>query len=149
MPTSGVIRYTRFRRPASPSARFTADWAINPSFHLGGGQARKSTPQTGLRHISNRCRTEIGKWRAETAAAKPPVQRRNSRICQPETTARQPNPRECWRFSHTRKSHSGDRIGPLGWEDSNSQMRFQNWPLKCGPNFPSFRNVWRSETFPR
>ena len=35
MPTSGVIRYTRLRRPASPSARFAADWAINPSFHLG------------------------------------------------------------------------------------------------------------------
>jgi len=70
------------------------------------------------------------------------------RICRPETPARQPNPRECRRFSHTRKKHSGDRTGWLGWEDSNSQMRFQNWPLKCGPNFPSFRNVWRSETFP-
>src|SRR5207248_2191361 len=28
------------------------------------------------------------------------------------------------------------------------KCRFRNWPLKCGPNFPSFRNVWRSETFP-
>ena len=53
MPTSGVIRYTRFRRPASPSARFAADWAINPSFHLGGAGA-KSTPQTGLPEAAKR-----------------------------------------------------------------------------------------------
>ena len=38
------------------SARFAADWAINPSFHIGGGAGAKSTPQTGLRHISNRSR---------------------------------------------------------------------------------------------
>jgi hypothetical protein len=64
MPTSGLIRYTRLRRPASPSARFAADWAINPSFHLGGGAGAKSTPQTGLRHISNRSRTcRNGNWK--------------------------------------------------------------------------------------
>ena len=29
------------------------------------------------------------------------------------------------------------------------KCRFQNWLLKYGPpNFPSFRNVWQSETFP-
>ena len=76
------------------------------------------TYRTGLGYAE----TEIGKWRPETGAAKPPVQRRNSRICQPETPARQPNPRECRRFSHTRKEHSGDRTGWLGWEDLNSQM---------------------------
>jgi hypothetical protein len=56
--------------------------------------------------------------------------------------------RECRRFSHARMLHRRDRTGWLGREDSNHKCRFQNWPLKCGPNFPSFRNVWRSETFP-
>ena len=64
------------------------------------------------------------------------VQRRNSRICQPETRARQPNPRECRRFSHTRKSHSGDRTGWLGWEDSNSQMSLPKLAFEVWPEFP-------------
>ena len=55
------------------------------------------TYRTGLGHAE----TEIGKWRAETGAAKPPVQSRKSGICRPETRARQHNPRECRRFSHT------------------------------------------------
>ena len=58
------------------------------------------TYRTGLEFAE----TAIGKWQAETGAAKPPVQRRNSRICRPETRARQPNPRECWQFSHSRKT---------------------------------------------
>ncbi len=30
-----------------------------------------------------------------------------------------------------------------GWDGMirTHKCRFQNWPLKCGPNFPSFRNV--------
>ena len=37
---------------------------INPSFHLGGGAGAKSTPQTGLRHISNRSRVcRNGNWK--------------------------------------------------------------------------------------
>ena len=40
---------------------------------------------------------------------------------------------------------------PVGWGKRirTHKCRFQNWPLKCGPNFPSFRNVWRSETLSR
>jgi len=81
MPTSPVTRDTRLRKPVSVPYR------------------------TGLWHVE----TEIGKWRAETGAVKPPVQTWNSRICRPETRARQPNRRKCRRFSRTRKSHSGDR----------------------------------------
>ena len=89
------------------------------------------TYRTGLEFAE----TAIGKWQAETGAAKPPVQRRNSRICRPETRARQPNPRECRRFSHTRKSHSGDHTGWLGWEDSNSQMSLQKLTFEVWPEF--------------
>ena len=66
--------------------------------------------RTGLRHAE----TEIGKWQAETGVAKPPIRDRKSRNCRPETPARQPNPPECRRFSHTRKSHRRDRTGWLG-----------------------------------
>ena len=58
------------------------------------------TYRTGLGYAE----TEIGKWRPETGAAKPPVQRRKSGICRPETWAHQHNPRECRQFSHSRKS---------------------------------------------
>ncbi len=37
----------------------------------------------------------------------------------PKTRPLTANPRECRRFSHTWKSHRGDRTGWLGWEDSN------------------------------
>jgi hypothetical protein len=130
MPTSGVIRYTRLPRPASPSARFAADWAINPSFHLGGGaganRLRKPvsvTYRTGLGYAE----TEIGKWRAETGTAKPPIQRRNSRICQPETPARQPNPRECRRFSHTGKSIAETALAGWGWRIRTSTCGCLRW----------------------
>ena len=126
MPTSGVIRNTRLRAGQLRLRRALP--RTGQSIHLStlaAVQARNRvrkpvsvTYRTGLGYAE----TEIGKWRAETAAAKPPVQRRNSRICQPETRARQHNPRECRRFSHTRKSHSGDRTGWLGREDSNLRM---------------------------
>src|ERR1700731_1628275 len=50
--------------------------------------------RTGLRTAE----TEIEKWRAETGARNPPRKGRNTRNCQPETGAPQPNPRECRRF---------------------------------------------------
>ena len=80
------------------------------------------TYRTGLGYAE----TEIGKWRPETGAAKPPVQRRNSRICQPETPARQPNPRECRRFSHTRKEHRTFRFGAL-CRGLGNQSIFPHW----------------------
>jgi hypothetical protein len=52
------------RPVGNASARFAADWAVNRSFHLGGGAGAKSAPQTGLHHISNRsqaCRN--GNWK--------------------------------------------------------------------------------------
>src|SRR6266404_4151883 len=76
------------------------------------------TCRTGLR----RAETEIEKWRAETGAANPPIRDRESGNCRPETRAHLPNPRECRQLSHTRKSHRRDRIGWLGWEDSNLRM---------------------------
>ena len=39
-------------------------------------------------------------------------------------------------------------LGGWGGRIRTHKCRFQNWLLKYGPNFPSFRNVWRSETFP-
>jgi hypothetical protein len=33
-----------------------------------------------------------------------------------------------------------------GFELTNAASKIG--PLNCGPNFPSFRNVWRLETFP-
>ena len=47
-----------------------------------------------------------------------------------------PNPRECRRFSHTRKSHSVDRTGWLGWEGSNSQMSLPKLAFEVWPEFP-------------
>jgi hypothetical protein len=51
-------------------------------------------------------------------------------------SAGQPNPRECRRFSHTRKEHGGDRTGWLGWEDSNSQMSLPKLAFEVWPEFP-------------
>ena len=53
---------------AAPQASFAfgalCRGLINPSFHLGGGAGAKSTPQTGLRHISNRSRVcRNGNWK--------------------------------------------------------------------------------------
>jgi hypothetical protein len=76
----------------------------------GSAKPVSVTYRTGL----GRAETEIGKWRAETGAARPPVWTGNSRICRPETRARQPNPRECRQFSHSRKSNRRDRTGWLG-----------------------------------
>src|SRR4029077_14243256 len=56
-------------RASSAFGALAADWAINPSFHFGGGAVAKSTPQTGLRHISNRsqvCRN--GNWKRSSHA---------------------------------------------------------------------------------
>src|SRR5437868_15436507 len=58
------------------------------------------TYRTGLRHAE----TEIGKWRPETGAPIPSVLDRKSGNCGTETRAYQPNPPECRRFLHTRKS---------------------------------------------
>jgi class 3 adenylate cyclase len=58
------------------------------------------------------------------------------------------DPATAWQVLRRAEMACRDGTGWLEWEDSNSQMRFKNWPLKCGSNFPSFRNVWRSETFP-
>jgi len=55
--------------------------------------------RTGLRPAE----MEIEKWRAETGARNPPRKGRNTRNCQPETGAPQPNPRECRRFSPHRE----------------------------------------------
>jgi hypothetical protein len=67
------------------------------------------TYRTGLRHVE----TEIGKWRAETDARKPPAGDQKPQNCRPETRAHRPNPPECRRFSHTWKSHRRDRNGWL------------------------------------
>jgi hypothetical protein len=72
------------------------------------------TYRTGLRHAE----TEIENWRAETGPSDPPVQGRKSGNCRPETRARQPNPRECRQFSHTRKSHRKDHTGWLCWQSA-------------------------------
>jgi hypothetical protein len=94
---------------------------------------RRSVPyRTGLGYAE----TEIGKWRGETGAAKPPVQSRKSGICRPETRARQPNPPECRQFSRSRKSNRRDRTGWLGWEDSNSQMSLPKLAFEVWPEFP-------------
>src|SRR5712691_11807462 len=74
------------------------------------------TYRTGLCHVE----TELGKWRAETGARNPLVLDRKCGNCGTETRAYQPNPPECRRFSHTRKSHRRDWTAWLGWEDSNS-----------------------------
>jgi hypothetical protein len=71
--------------------------------------------------------TEIGKWRAETAAAKPPVQRRNSRICQPETRARQPT-RGNVGGSHTR----GNRIVETALAGWGGRIRTHKCASKIG-----------------
>ncbi len=76
------------------------------------------TYRTGLPHAE----TEIGKWPAETGAAKPPVQDRKSGNCRPETRAYPPNRRKCRGFFHTRDLHRRDRSGWLGREDSNLRM---------------------------
>jgi hypothetical protein len=79
-------------------------------------QTSRSTSDVRLEPVSVTCRTglryaetEIGNWRAETGAAKPPIHDRKSRNCRPETRVCQPNPRECRRFSHTGKSPCRDR----------------------------------------
>ena len=94
---------------------------------------RRSVPyRTGLGYAE----TEIGKWRAETGGAKPPVQSRKSGICRPETRARQPNPQECRQFSRSRKSNRRDRTGWLRQEDSNSQMSLPKLVFEVWPEFP-------------
>ena len=155
MPTSGVIRYTRLRRPASPSARFAADWAINPSFHLGGGAGAKSTPQTGLRHISNRSRVcRNGNWKMASGDWRRKAT--GFRAESPEFAGQRLGRASITRRNVGSTCTAGNRIGETalagwlaGWGGRirTHKCRFQNWPLKCGPNFPSFRNVWRSETF--
>jgi hypothetical protein len=49
-----------------------------------------------------------------------------------ETPARQPNPRECRRFSHSQKSHGGDRTGWLGMKDSNWRMSVSKFATANG-----------------
>jgi hypothetical protein len=103
-------------RPRREAPPFICE--TGPLSRTGAEQPVSVTYRTGLGYTE----TEIGKWRAETGVAKPPVQSRKSGICRPETRARQPNPRECRQFSHSRKANRRDRSGWLGWEDSNSQM---------------------------
>jgi hypothetical protein len=51
--------------------------------------------------------------------------------------------------SHTRRNRVvKSALAGWGGRIRTHKRRLQNWPLKCGPNFPSFRKVWRSETFP-
>ena len=95
------------------------------------------TYRTGLRYAE----TEIGKWRAETGAAKPPDSEPKVREFASQRLGPARILRECRQFSHRQKSHGGDRTGWLGWEDSNSQMSlpklaFEVWPeatVRCDP----------------
>jgi hypothetical protein len=73
--------------------------------------------RTGLRHT----KTEIGKWRAETAAVKPAAGALEFEDCRPETSAWKPNPRKCRSFSQTRKPNRRD---PTGWLTTQS---LANW----------------------
>ena len=73
---------------------------------------------------SLRClETEIEKRRAETGAAQSPIQATCSANCRAETRAAAPNPPECRRFSHSRKSQRRDDTGWLGRQDSNLGIR--------------------------
>jgi len=63
--------------------------------------------------------TEIGKTRAETGAARPPVRAGNPENPSPETRRLRPNSRKCRGFSYIEKCHRRDRTGWLGREDSN------------------------------
>jgi hypothetical protein len=122
---------------------------------FGQGNPRSGSPrrapQTGVRHTSNRSRAcRNGNWKMASRdwrrkAISPHLKFQNLPARDSGAPA---NPRECRRFSDSRILHRRDWTGWLGWEDSNSRMRLQNWPLKCGPNFPSLRNVWRSVTSP-
>src|SRR5271157_2345113 len=81
----------------------------------GGGML---TPWSGLR----RTKTEIGKWRAETAAVKPAAGGLEFEDCRPETSAWNPNQRKCRSFSQTGKPGHRDPTGWLGCQDSNLGM---------------------------
>jgi hypothetical protein len=87
---------------------FGEPFAGNRGLSFTAPQNRSPSP---IEPVSGVSETEIGKWRAETGAARPPVWTGNSGICRPESRARQPNPRECRQFSHSRKSNRRDRTG--------------------------------------
>jgi hypothetical protein len=97
--------------------------------------------RTGLRHAE----TEIGKLRAETGARNPPVLDRKSGNFGTEIRPRQPNPPECRRFSHIRKSHRRDRTGWLGSKDSKSQMTALNTPFEISNEFCAFFGTPRDQ----
>jgi|SRR5271157_3113207 len=71
----------------------------------GGGML---TPWSGLR----RTKTEIGKWRAETAAVKPAAGGLEFEDCRPETSAWNPNQRKCRSFSEAGKPGHRDPFEP-------------------------------------
>ena len=75
------------------------------------------TSRTGLR----RTKTEIGKWRPETAALKPAAGGLEFEDCRPETSAWNPNLRKCRSFSQTGKPNHRD---PTGWLTRQS---LANW----------------------
>ncbi len=136
--TKSVWR-TRLTEPALPR------WAISATSKayepdLGGCVGEAELADVALTHDPQLCKpvlvttrtglgmpkTEIGQWRAETGAARPPVQSRKSRICRPETRARQPNTGKCRGFSRTRKSHRRDRTGWLRMQSLSDRSRVPN-----------------------
>ncbi len=56
------------------------------------------------------------------SSGKTPPSVGSARFSSPKTRPLPANPRECRRFSHTWKSHRGDRTGWLGRQDSNLGM---------------------------
>ena len=66
-------RIEDFRSPCGTNRRACRSFSVSVTYPTGLGY-------TG---------TEIGKWRPETGAAKPPVQSRKSEICRPRTRAHQ------------------------------------------------------------
>ncbi|MGO9462076.1 MAG: haloacid dehalogenase-like hydrolase [Rhodomicrobium sp.] len=91
--------------------------------HRKGGLSR-----TGLR----RTKTEIGKWRAETAALKPAAAGLKFEDCAPETAAKKPKPRKYRSFSQTGESSHRDQTGWLSKLDEAVDA------LEIDPTFPAF-----------
>src|SRR6266478_839798 len=93
-------------------------------FRQGGAQIKSDLLHigTGLRRVE----TEIGKWRAETDARKPPTRDQKPQNCRPETRAHQPNRRNVG-GSPTPGTHDaetalagwGARIRTWEWRNQN------------------------------